>query len=251
MRLILQRVKSGRVLVSERTVAEIGRGLGWWCPRELRDRDEGHRVLHRSTVRGIEELELHRYRVTEVGRQAGTARATGLGPQRLPDWNPNAGGIRAFYFRDPDEHFLEILQFPPGRGAGRWHAAGGPLFLGIDHTAIVVRDTDVSLRFYRDELGMKVAGESENYGVEQEHLNNVSGAHLRITSLRAASGPGIELLEYALRHDDGPPTDRMNRFRGAMNYHLAEIEAFYADAFCRSVDNLRRDLQRRLKPSAP
>jgi len=24
------------------------------------------------------------------------------GPQRLPDWNPNAGGIEAFYFKDPD-----------------------------------------------------------------------------------------------------------------------------------------------------
>jgi catechol 2,3-dioxygenase-like lactoylglutathione lyase family enzyme len=33
------------------------------------------------------------------------------GPQRLPDWNPNAAGIRAFYFRDPDEHNLEILEF--------------------------------------------------------------------------------------------------------------------------------------------
>ena len=38
-------------------------------------------------------------------------------PQRLPDWNPNAGGIRAFYFRDPDGHPLEILQFPPDKGA--------------------------------------------------------------------------------------------------------------------------------------
>ena len=26
------------------------------------------------------------------------------GPQRLPDWNPNAGGIKAFYFKDPDGH---------------------------------------------------------------------------------------------------------------------------------------------------
>src|ERR1051325_3312893 len=25
------------------------------------------------------------------------------GPQRLPDWNKNAGGIKAFYFRDPDK----------------------------------------------------------------------------------------------------------------------------------------------------
>ena len=35
------------------------------------------------------------------------------GPQRLPDWNKNAGGIQAFYFRHPDGHFLEILAFPP------------------------------------------------------------------------------------------------------------------------------------------
>src|SRR5437016_8719850 len=32
------------------------------------------------------------------------------GPQRLPDWNPNAGGIKAFYFKDPDAHNLEILE---------------------------------------------------------------------------------------------------------------------------------------------
>src|SRR5260370_24546506 len=38
------------------------------------------------------------------------------GPQRLPDWNKNAGGIKAFYFKDPDEHPMEILQFPEGKG---------------------------------------------------------------------------------------------------------------------------------------
>jgi hypothetical protein len=43
---------------------------------------------------------------------------------------------------------------------------------------------------------MRVAGASENYGIEQERLNNVPGAHLRITALRAASGPGVEFLEY-------------------------------------------------------
>ena len=43
---------------------------------------------------------------------------------------------------------------------------------------------------------MRVAGESENYGVEQEHLNQVFGARLRITGLRAEGGPGIEFLEY-------------------------------------------------------
>lgn len=129
------------------------------------------------------------------------------GPQRLPDSNPNAGGIRAFYFRDPDRHVLEVIWFPPGKGDPRWrppagrprgrdHQGRAPLFLGIDHTAIVVSDTEASLRFYRDVLGLAVVGASENLGDEQAHLNGVEGAHLRITTLRAARGPGVELLEY-------------------------------------------------------
>ncbi len=126
------------------------------------------------------------------------------GPQRLPDWNKNAAGISAFYFKDPDGHPVEVLQFPPDKGLEKWHRRTGKLFLGIDHTAIVVWDTDASLKFYRDLLGMRVAGESENYGTEQEHLNNVFGAHLRITALRGTTGPGIELLEYLAPRDGRP-----------------------------------------------
>jgi len=126
------------------------------------------------------------------------------GPQRLPDWNKNAGGIKAFYFRDPDEHPIEILEFPEGKGDPKWHRRSDRLFLGIDHTAIAVSDTETSLKFYRDLLGLRVAGERKNYGTEQEHLNNVFGAHLRITALRASSGPGIELLEYLTPRDGRP-----------------------------------------------
>jgi catechol 2,3-dioxygenase-like lactoylglutathione lyase family enzyme len=136
-------------------------------------------------------------------RQNRVAHAS-TGPQTLPDWNPNAGGIKAFYFRDPEGHHLEILAFPAGKGDPKWHRPGNDLFLGIDHTAIVVADTEASLAFYRDVLGMRVAGESENHGVEQEHLNNVFGARLRITALRAGAGPGIELLEYLAPRDGRP-----------------------------------------------
>jgi catechol 2,3-dioxygenase-like lactoylglutathione lyase family enzyme len=97
-------------------------------------------------------------------------------PQRLPDWNKNAAGIKAFYFRDPDRHPLELIYFPPGKGDRRWHQHGNDLFLGIDHTAVAVEDTDRSLGFYRDALGFHVAGESLNYGTEQEHLNHVFGS---------------------------------------------------------------------------
>jgi len=151
--------------------------------------------------------------VSDITKAYGELRQHGIehastGPQRLPDWNPNAGGISAFYFRDPDRHFLEIISFPPGKGLPKWHEAPRGLFLGIDHTAIVVDDTNISLRFYRDMLELHVAGESENYDVEQEHLNNVFGARLRITALRAGKGPGIELLEYLAPRDGRPaPTD--------------------------------------------
>jgi catechol 2,3-dioxygenase-like lactoylglutathione lyase family enzyme len=136
-------------------------------------------------------------------RAAGIRHAS-TAPQRLPDWNVNAGGIRAFYFRDPDGHFLEVLEFPPGKGLEMWHRRE-PLFLGIDHTAMVSTDTERSLSLYRDQLGMHVVGESENYDVEQEHLNGVFGARLRITTLRAAAGPGIELLEYLAPRSGRPP----------------------------------------------
>ncbi len=134
------------------------------------------------------------------------------GPQRLPEYIKAAADIQAFYFRDPDGHFLEILQFPPDKGAEKWHTLAkenpNKLFLGIDHTAIVVGDTETSLKFYRDTLGFRVAGESENYGPEQEHLNNVFGARLHITGIRAASGPGIEFLEYLAPRDGRPvPAD--------------------------------------------
>lgn len=120
-------------------------------------------------------------------------------PQRLPDWNKNAGGIKAFYFKDFDGHVLEILEFPEGKGQQKWHdlAKSGKIFLGIDHTAIVVSDSEKSVNFYQNGLGLSVAGTSDNYGTEQEHLNNVFGAKLHITGLRTKEpGIAVEFLEY-------------------------------------------------------
>jgi catechol 2,3-dioxygenase-like lactoylglutathione lyase family enzyme len=117
-------------------------------------------------------------------------------PQRLPDYIPAAAGIEAFYFRDPEGHNLEIIDYPEGKGDPRWQESSDALFLGIDHTAIAISSTSASLTFYRDLLGLTVAGESENYGTEQAHLNQVFGAHLQITGLRAPAGMGVEFLEY-------------------------------------------------------
>jgi catechol 2,3-dioxygenase-like lactoylglutathione lyase family enzyme len=129
-------------------------------------------------------------------------------PQTLPPSIKAAAGIKAFYFRDPDDHNLEVIYFPPGKGHPRWQEKTDKLFLGIDHTAIGISETESSLHFYHDLLGFQKVGESENFGTEQEHLSQVFGAHLQITSMRAASGPGIEFLEYLTPHDGhARPTD--------------------------------------------
>lgn len=101
-----------------------------------------------------------------------------------------------------------FIYFPSGKGDPRWQQRNGRLFLGIDHTAIVVSNTARSLKFYRDLLGFKVAGESMNHGIEQERLNNIAGARLRITGLKAERGPGVEFLEYLAPRNGRPlPND--------------------------------------------
>lgn len=150
------------------------------------------------------------------------------GPQLLPSWNPNAGGISAYYFRDPDGHNLEVLHFPAGKGDAKWQRPTTQLFLGIDHTAIVVANTEASLGYYRDTLGLHVAGTSENYGSEQERLNNVFGARLRITALRGTAGPGVELLEYLAPRTGRPmPIDTLAT--DLWSWHI-NMQADIADA---------------------
>ena len=63
-------------------------------------------------------------------------------------------------------------------------AADGRLFLGIDHSAIGISSTERSTAFYRDLIGLTVAGGSVNTGMTQEQLDNAFGAVVRITGLR-------------------------------------------------------------------
>jgi catechol 2,3-dioxygenase-like lactoylglutathione lyase family enzyme len=117
-------------------------------------------------------------------------------PQTLPASIPEAAGIKAFYFQDPDRHNLEIIYFPKDKGQAKWQQSNDRIFLGIDHTAIGVSNTQSSHTFYQQQLGIERKGDSWNKGIEQEHLNNIEGASLHITGYRSAAGPGVEFLEY-------------------------------------------------------
>jgi catechol 2,3-dioxygenase-like lactoylglutathione lyase family enzyme len=130
------------------------------------------------------------------------------GPQTLPKSIPAAEGIRAFYFRDPDGHNLELIWYPPGKGNAKWQTNTSGIFLGIDHTAIGISNTSASRKFYSELLGVIYQGESFNAGSEQEHLNSVFGAQLHISGNRARFGAGIEFLEYITPRNGRPyPSD--------------------------------------------
>lgn len=119
-----------------------------------------------------------------------------VGPQTLPDWNPASGGIHAIYFRDPDGHPLELIAFPPGKGKPVWQYPGRNLFLGVDHTAIVVSDMDASLDYYVS-LGFTLDATAHNHGLEQEALSGAPGASVRVAALAAGEGSfSLELLAY-------------------------------------------------------
>jgi len=120
-------------------------------------------------------------------------------PQTLPapEGEP---GIRAYKFRGPDRHNLELLWFPPGQGRDKWHqlaqAEPNRPFLGIDHSAISISDSDQSVRFYCDLLGLSLEAQQLNQGKAQEVMDGLFGAKAVVTSTGAGQAPGVEFLDY-------------------------------------------------------
>jgi catechol 2,3-dioxygenase-like lactoylglutathione lyase family enzyme len=126
-------------------------------------------------------------------------------PQTMPANNPAAAGIQAFKFKDPDRHSLELIWYPPDKGQDKWHQPTKQLFLGIDHSAIAVADTEQSLQFYGNLLGMQVKGGSLNQGETQAHLDGLQDAKVRVTPLKTAQGGiGIEMLDYLIPAEERP-----------------------------------------------
>jgi catechol 2,3-dioxygenase-like lactoylglutathione lyase family enzyme len=141
--------------------------------------------------------------LTRSAGHSGRLQGISSAPQRLPDWNSAAAGIQAFKLHSPEGHCLELLQFPADKGEARWHSPDnacslnrGGLFLGIDHSAIGISDTDQSFRFYNDLLGLRLGGDGINEGPEQDGLDGLASTRVRITSHRCPSGAGIECLDY-------------------------------------------------------
>jgi catechol 2,3-dioxygenase-like lactoylglutathione lyase family enzyme len=119
------------------------------------------------------------------------------GPERLPK---TSGGATAFKFRDLDGHPLELIEFHPGKVPAPWRHRDPIPFLGIDHSAVTVSDTDRAVAFWR-ELGFAVQERHTNRGPEQARMDGlrIPEAVVEVTTLEPSGGgpPHLELLRYA------------------------------------------------------
>lgn len=126
------------------------------------------------------------------------------GPETLP---ASSGGVTAYKFRDPEGHPLELIAFAPARVPPIWQRpSSNTPCLGIDHSAISVRDSARSKAFYRD-LGFRTDGGSYNVGAEQDRLDAIGGARVEVAALVSvpATTPHIELLCYQGDFDRSAP----------------------------------------------
>lgn len=121
---------------------------------------------------------------------------TSTSPQQLPEWNKKLGGVKAFYFKDPDGHNLELINFPADKADEKWLVETDELFLGIDHSAVGASNAAESFALYQNCLGLKLMLQAENYGDEFEHLTCVFGSRVQVNSMKGDVGIGFELLEY-------------------------------------------------------
>jgi catechol 2,3-dioxygenase-like lactoylglutathione lyase family enzyme len=144
-------------------------------------------------------------------RLRGAAPISRRGPQKLP---PAFGGVKAFKFRDPDGHPLELLEFPVGQSPAIWRERSvlpGQIALGIDHTAISVGDVATSKMFY-GQLGLAPEPGTLNQGLAQRDLDDLQDVRVAVAPMRpqAIGTPHLELLGYEVPRGEIGPALRPN-----------------------------------------
>jgi catechol 2,3-dioxygenase-like lactoylglutathione lyase family enzyme len=139
-----------------------------------------------------------------LSARAGWTTISTDGPQLLP---ATSGGVTAYKFRDPEGHPLELIAFPPDRTPEKWQSSSATECLGIDHSAISIAVTERSVEFY-ERLGLKRTSGSLNIGPEQDKLDDIAGAMVKVTTMAPPiTTPHVELLCYrgGFRHESELP----------------------------------------------
>jgi catechol 2,3-dioxygenase-like lactoylglutathione lyase family enzyme len=151
------------------------------------------------------------------------------GPQQLP---PASGSVKAFKFRDPDGHPLELLEFPGDKPPGTWRARpmlSGQIALGIDHTAISVGDVAASKKFYT-QLGLESEPGTLNQGPAQQDLDDLQDVRVSVVPMRPQAGtPHLELLGYEVPRGNIGPALRPNDVAATRIAWIGAVPSLLAD----------------------
>ena len=80
------------------------------------------------------------------------------------------------------------------------------MFKGVHHPGIGVRDMEVSLRFYRDLLGLEFIKQYETEGPVVDAIVGLKGAKVKIAALKCGDDL-VELFEYSEPASSSFPKD--------------------------------------------
>lgn len=168
----------------------------------------------------------------QLAQTAGWTPITRGGPQQLP---ASSGGVTAFKFRDPEGHPLELLAFPPDNTPKPWrHHEGRGLFLGIDHSAISVADSERSVAFY-ESLGFLLSRRTVNDDPVQAPLDNLVHPVVDVIAMQPGhTPPHVELLCYRKAGARACLDLRTNDVAATCLVFNAEKSSFRSDR-CRGV----------------
>lgn len=102
------------------------------------------------------------------------------------------------------------------------------MILGTRHTGIVVQDMDVSARFWRDVMGLRVVADFWETGEFIDAVQHLTGVNLHMIKLATPDGTLIELLKDEA-HPTPPPQANSLCDRGIR--HVAFTVADVAQAW--------------------
>jgi predicted enzyme related to lactoylglutathione lyase/catechol 2,3-dioxygenase-like lactoylglutathione lyase family enzyme len=103
------------------------------------------------------------------------------------------GAGRAVMLSDPDGHFVEVREEKTPVDASATPAQGN---VTRWFARIAVRDTDESLRLYRDRLGFDVQASGFVRDKAFADLNGLRDVPVRVTRATLPDGPALELVEF-------------------------------------------------------
>lgn len=174
--------------------------------------------------------------MAQLSQTPGWTPITHDGPQLLP---PSSGSVTAFKFRDPEGHPLELLAFPPNNVPAYWQhqQTNGP-FLGIDHSAISVKDRERSVSFYSS-IGLTLSQQSVNDDPAQARLDDLDRPAVDVIAMTPKqSTPHVELLCYHHGADGAPLHLHANDVAATCLVFEGDKSSFRSDTCADAVHDL-------------